>query len=79
MYGAPTVVAGDAPTVVAIGADCQIGYAIAVKVAHGCHGRTKVIMGGQDRAVWCEIVDLRGALYCAVAVHQHDVYGAHPG
>ena len=79
VYGAPAVVATNTLAVVAIGAGCQIGHTVAVKVAHGCHGRTKVIMVGQDGAVWCGVVDLRGALYSAVGVHQHDVHGAPVG
>ena len=79
VHGAPAVVARNTLAVVAIGAGCQVGHAVAVKVAHGCHGRTKVIMVGQDGAVWRGVVDLRGALYSAVGVHQHDVHGAPVG
>ena len=72
MHGAPE----ESARVIVLGADCQVGYAVTVKVAQKCHGRPKVIIVGQDGAVWCQIVDLRGALYGAVGVHQHDMHGA---
>ena len=70
MHGA-RVVASRA--VVSDGPDCQVAHAVAVQVAEGRHGSPEVVTVFQ---VWGSAVDLRGVLYRAVGVHQHDVHGA---
>ena len=72
MYGAPVLAA----RVVQVGARRQVRHAVAVEVAHGCHGYAEAVVVGKARPVLGRGVDLRGALYRAVGIHQHDVYGA---
>ena len=60
-------------------ADQQVRHAVAVEVALGRHGRPEVITGVQDGSVFSVVVDLHGALYRAVCVHQHHMHGARVG
>ena len=72
VYGAPVLAA----RVVQVGARRQVRHAVAVEVAHGCHGYPKVVAAGEAGAVCSGGVDLRGALYRAVGVHHHHMHGA---
>ena len=75
VYGAPVGVGAGAARVVLGGAHRQVGHRVAVEV-QGRHGSPKVVSVCQRGAVCYAAVDLHGALYSAVAVHQHEVHGA---
>ena len=58
------------------GAGRQVRHAVAVDIAHGCHGSPEDASVGQRGAAVRVVGDLGRAACRAVCVHQHDVHGA---
>ena len=85
LYGAVAVhehymnrAAVGAALVVEGGAGRDVRYPVAVQVPDAGNGYAKQVKAAKRRAVGRRAVYLGGALYCAVAVHEHDVDLAAP-